>query len=53
MKTTYKDYGVTASITDHHNGTATLKIQCAGKVIKNKEYASRKSAYNAWRRFST
>lgn len=52
MRTAYKDYyGSTASITDHRDGTATLKIVYSGKIIRNKKYASRKSAYNAWWRF--
>ena len=52
MKTYYKDYtGVAAVILDHRDGTATLKIRYLGKIIKNKKYANRKSAYNAWRRY--
>lgn len=52
MTTYHKDYtGVTASISDHRDSTATLKIRYLGKIIKNKKYANRKSAYNAWRRY--
>lgn len=50
MKTYYKDYNVTASIADHKDGTATLTI-CAGSKRTARKYASRKSAYSAWRRF--
>ena len=49
MTTYYKDYGMTASITEHRDGTATLKTCCGGKRIK-KKYATRKSALSAWRR---
>lgn len=49
MTTYYKDYGVTASITEHKDGTATLKTSCGGKKTV-KKYASKKSAYSAWRR---
>lgn len=49
MTTYYKDYGVTASITEHKDGTATLKTSCGGKRT-SKKYANKKSAYSAWRR---
>lgn len=49
MTTYYKDYGVTASIKEHKDGTATLKTACGGKRT-SKKYASKKSAYSAWRR---
>lgn len=47
----YKDYssGATASITEHKDGTATLKT-CVGGKRKIKKYANVKSAYNAWYR---
>lgn len=50
MKTYYKDFsGATASITEHRDSTATLKTNCGGKKT-SKKYASKKSAYAAWRR---
>ena len=49
MKEYYKSYGVTASITEHKDGTATLKTSCAGKRT-SKTYASKKAAQAAWRR---
>lgn len=49
MTTYYKDYGVTASITDHRDGTATLKTSCGRKRV-SKKYKNRKSAYSAWKR---
>ena len=49
MTTYYKDYGVTASITEHRDGTATLKTSCGGKS-KTKKYKNKNSAYAAWRR---
>ena len=49
MKTYYKDYGVTASITEHKDGTATLKTSCGGKRMM-KKYVSKKSALAAWKR---
>ena len=52
MKTTFKDYGCTATITNHRDGTATLKIKAyTGKVVHNKVHASYKAAVAAWRRF--
>ena len=47
----YKDScsGATASITEHRDGTATLKTNVGGKK-KSRVYANRKSAYNAWNR---
>lgn len=52
MKTTFRDYGTTASITNHRDGTATLKIKLpTGKVVHNKVHASHKAAVAAWRRF--
>lgn len=50
MTTYYKDFcGATASITEHRDGTATLKT-CAGLTKTKKKYASKKAAYAAWRR---
>ena len=46
----YKDFcGATASITEHKDGTATLKT-CIGGKRTSKKYANKKSAYSAWRR---
>lgn len=51
MTKTFKDFtGSSASITTHKDGTATLKIYCAGKR-SSKKYSSYKSAYAAWYRF--
>ena len=48
----FKDFtGASASITVHKDGTATLKIFCAGKRT-TKKYNSYKSAYAAWYRFT-
>ena len=53
MKYYYKDFssGATASIEVHKNGTATLRIFCGYKRT-SKKYSSKKSAYNAWYRFT-
>lgn len=42
MKKTYYScwYGITASITTHNDGTATLRISQLGKRILNKTYKS-------------
>lgn len=41
MKTVYKGwYGLSASITTHSDGTATLRISQLGKRILNKTYKS-------------
>ena len=49
MKTYHKDYGVTASITDKPDGTARLLARDQyGKKVKDKVYASRRSALSAW-----
>ena len=41
MKTVYKCwYGLSASITTHSDGTATLRISQLGKRILNKTYKS-------------
>ena len=47
----YKDScsGATASITEHRDGTATLRTCVAGKR-KIQQYASQESAYSAWYR---
>ena len=51
MKTYYKDYGCTASITDMHDGTARLIVKNPhGKKIKDSTHKSRNAAYAAWRR---
>lgn len=52
MKTYYKEYGCTASITDKPDGTARLIIrnQC-GKKLKDSTHKSRPAALSAWRRF--
>ena len=50
MTTHYKDYGVTASITEHKDGTATLKTSVNGGKRTSKKYANKKAAYAAWRR---
>lgn len=44
-------YGATASITEHRDGTATLKTCVAGKRT-TKKYKSYKSAYAAWYRLN-
>lgn len=46
----YKDIcGASASITEHKDGTATLKVYAGGKRT-TKRYKNFKSAYSAWRR---
>lgn len=50
MTTYYKDFcGATASITEHRDGTATLKTAICG-TRTTKKYKNKKSAYSAWRR---
>lgn len=52
MKTTFTDYGTVATITEHKDGTATLKIKIyTGKIVHNKVHASRNAAVAAWRRY--
>lgn len=53
MTTYYKDFcGATASITEHKDGTATLKIRIpSGKLVHNKVHKNQKAAYSAWRRY--
>lgn len=44
----YKDFcGVTAKITEHNDGSATLKVSTSKK---SKRYKNLKSAQNAWYR---
>lgn len=44
----YEDFcGVTAKITEHNDGSATLKISTSKKA---KKYKNLKSALNAWYR---
>ena len=51
MITDHKDLtGVTASIKDNKNGTATLTIYCNG-IRKTKKYKNRKTAVAMWHRF--
>lgn len=51
MKTTYKDYGCTATITDKPDGTARLIVKNQlGKKVKDSTHKSRAAAYSAWRR---
>ena len=51
MKTVYKDYGITASITDRHDGSAKLVVRDAlGRKIHEKVHKSRTAAQAAWRR---
>lgn len=51
MKTFYKDYGCTASITDNTDGTARLVVKNQnGKKVKDSTHKSRAAAYSAWRR---
>ena len=54
MKTYLKDfYGVTGSITDKSDGTATLKVRLpGGTIIHNKVHKNHKSAQAAWRRLN-
>lgn len=52
MKTFYKEYGCTASVTDNADGTAKLVVRNQnGKKVKDSVYKSRTAAYAAWRRF--
>lgn len=51
MITYHKDFtGVTASIKDNKNGTATLTIYYNG-IRTTKKYKNRKTAVAMWRRF--
>lgn len=53
MKQYLNDFqsGATASITEHRDGTATLRISINGSRYSKKEYKSVKSAKAAWYRF--
>ena len=52
MKTYYKEYGCTASITDKTDGTARLIIKKQnGKKVKDSIHKNINAAYSAWRRF--
>ena len=46
----YKDYGVSASITEHKDGSATLKVNACGKKTSRK-YKNFNSARQAWYRW--
>ena len=51
MKTYYRDYGITASITDKSDGTAKLLVKDPfGKKIHDKIHKNRKAALSAWKR---
>lgn len=51
MKKTYRSYGCSASIAEHRDGTATLKVRDSfGKLIRNSEHKNFKAAEAAWRR---
>ena len=51
MKTYYRDYGITASITDTPDGTAKLLVKDPfGKKIHDKIHKNRKAALSAWKR---
>jgi hypothetical protein len=52
MKTYYKEYGCTATVTDKADGTARLVIKNQfGKKVKDSTHKSRNAAVAAWRRF--
>ncbi|MBR5094475.1 MAG: hypothetical protein IK095_05220 [Oscillospiraceae bacterium] len=46
----YRDYVVTASITTHRDGTATLRVATPTRRYKS-DHASERAAYAAWRRW--
>ncbi len=51
MRTVYKDYGCTATITDKKDGSARLVVKNQlGKKVKESNHKNRASAYSAWRR---
>ena len=51
MKTTYKEYGCTASITDKQDGTARLIVRNQyGQKVKASIHKNRACALAAWRR---
>jgi hypothetical protein len=52
MKTVYRDYGCTATITDMKNGSAKLVVKNPmGKKVKESTHKNRTAAVAAWRRF--
>ena len=52
MKTYYKSYGVSASITDKADGSARLIVRDPnGKKVKDSIHKSRNAALAAWCRF--
>ena len=52
MKTTHRDYGCVATITDKKDGSAQLVIKViGGKKVHDKIHKNRNSAYAAWRRY--
>ena len=51
MKTYYKDFcGATACITEHKDGTATLRVTICGKhyTSKHKKFKAARSAWYRW-----
>lgn len=51
MKTIYKQYGVTASITDKRDGTARLVVRDAfSQKVRDSIHENRKAALAAWYR---
>jgi hypothetical protein len=52
MRTTYKEYGCTASITDKQDGTARLIVlrNQYGQKVKDSIHKNRACALAAWRR---
>jgi hypothetical protein len=51
MRTTYKEYGCTASITDKQDGTARLIVRNQyGQKVKDTIHKNRACALAAWRR---
>ena len=49
MKTIYKQYGVTASITDKRDGTARLVVRDAfSQKVRDSIHKNRKAALAAW-----
>ena len=51
MKTYYKNYGITACITDKSDGSAKLLGKDPfGKKLHDKIHKNRKAAFSAWKR---
>ena len=51
MKTIYKQYGITASITDKRDGTARLVVRDAfSQKVRDSIHKNRKAALAAWYR---